>query len=43
MSVCSDFKITESIKDNTQEIEIIAGGTPVFSDYIVFGAFQWAR
>ena len=21
----------------------VAGETPVFSDYIVFGAFQWAR
>ena len=36
-------KLLNPLRTTLKKQEFVAGGTPGFSDYIVFGAFQWAR
>ena len=36
-------KLLTPLRTTLKKQEFIAGETPGFSDYIVFGAFQWAR
>ena len=36
-------KLLTPLRTTFKKQEFVSGGTPGFSDYIVFGAFQWAR
>ena len=36
-------KLLTPLRTTLKKQEFVSGGTPGFSDYIVFGAFQWAR
>ena len=36
-------KLLTPLRSTLSKQEYLSGGTPGFSDYIVFGAFQWAR